>query len=86
MNVFITSFAILVLVFQVTMTHGKCIPPLLESCAVLGPQQYLYRETVGDPCSSKPGFKWCCPRRAFHNSMTPPLEKAYNDGCRPQQF
>ncbi|KAA1117088.1 hypothetical protein PGTUg99_035483 [Puccinia graminis f. sp. tritici] len=86
MNFFITSFAMLVLVFQVTMTDGACNAELVESCAVPGPQARIYRETAVNPCSSKPGFRWCCPTRAFLNSMTPPLEEAYNNGCRPQQF
>ncbi|KAA1117141.1 hypothetical protein PGTUg99_036359 [Puccinia graminis f. sp. tritici] len=86
MNVFITSLAILVLVFQVTMTDGKCSPHLVESCATPGPHQIIYPETNELPCSGEPGSKWCCPASAFFHSATLPLQLAYNDGCRPQQF
>ncbi|KAA1117097.1 hypothetical protein PGTUg99_035613 [Puccinia graminis f. sp. tritici] len=85
MNVFIPSFAILVLVFQVTMTDGACNPQRIESCAVLGPQAHIYPATVEHPCSG-PGSKWCCPVNAFKNSMTPPLKEAHNNGCRAQPF
>ncbi|EFP92945.1 uncharacterized protein PGTG_18958 [Puccinia graminis f. sp. tritici CRL 75-36-700-3] len=84
MNVFIPSFAILVLVFQVTMTDGKCNPPVVDSCAVRGPEPYIYRVTVGHPCSARPEAKWCCPARVFFLSPAPPLQEAFDSGCRPQ--
>ncbi|EHS63078.1 uncharacterized protein PGTG_22768 [Puccinia graminis f. sp. tritici CRL 75-36-700-3] len=85
MNVFITSFAILVLVFQVTMTDGKCNPPLVDSCAVRGPEPYIFATASSTiPCSAKPESKWCCPAKVFFHSPIPPLQEAFDNGCRPQ--
>ncbi|KAA1136461.1 hypothetical protein PGTUg99_032615 [Puccinia graminis f. sp. tritici] len=63
MNISITSLAILVLVFQVTMAYEQCdgSRPIF-SCATSGPDTRIYAPR-GSLCVS--GAKWCCPHKAF---------------------
>ncbi|KAA1117115.1 hypothetical protein PGTUg99_035996 [Puccinia graminis f. sp. tritici] len=82
MNISITSLAILVFVFQVTMAYEQCNASRpIFSCSTPGPDTRIYASRGSHLCVG--GAKWCCPPKAFLHSASPSLKEALGDGCRP---